>query len=78
MVQGFSASNQSKMNHEDAKDTKILYLYLIGDTDQVKHHALRAICFILIYPILVPIINGTIFIPNDNNPVFARGKCTEV
>jgi hypothetical protein len=52
MIQDFSASDQSKMNH--AKDTKILYLCLIGDTDQVKHHALRAICFILNYPILVP------------------------
>ena len=31
------------MNHEDAKDTKDLFLYLIGVTDQVNHHALRAI-----------------------------------
>ena len=28
------------MNHEDAKGTKDLLLYLIGVTDQVKHHAL--------------------------------------
>ena len=38
------------MNHEDAKDTKDLFLYLIGVTDQVKHHALRAI-YISLSPI---------------------------
>jgi hypothetical protein len=33
------------MNHEGAKDAKILFFYLIGETDQVNHHALRAIIY---------------------------------
>ena len=40
------------MNHEGAKDTKDLFLYLIGVTDQVKHHALAGnIHFIITYPL---------------------------
>ena len=34
------------MNHEGAKDAKDLFLYLIGETDQVNHHSLRQYSFL--------------------------------
>ena len=34
---------KQKTNHQDSKDTKDVIFYLIGDTDQVNHHALWAI-----------------------------------